>query len=588
MAAAINEFRREKIDQFWYYRNGLVWNRDERRRNNYSKADLPLLDSSPFIFVPNVVPLNKELQRPVQHQLDIDQYSKSANIKHLPPKAQIAWRESHRLRSAFSTRKTGFRYWKSLGWGGQGIASAYEQFFAGRKVRNMVVKMNFAADPAVMKNEILASALHPIINSRFRHRRCEHIVQITNTPTKGTDLLDGNNISWMTQLGLTRADVEAANAATPGDNTEGGNEAGSTAPPPPMPTVLIIEMLENGNLNDFLVQVREHNETVPQTVLWHFFKCLVRMCIGMAYPPDTRPDEYKNTPGPITETVPRTPNPPPEPRRFVHFDMDPLNIFIGGFKGAEHRMTPILKLGDFGCAANVADDRVDLYYEQLRWRGKRGFFAPEQFCVDWDYIPRDSNLVAAHEVAGNFRAHTNVWSIGLLMECIMTLCKPRAPPFPATTTRFPPAGLEEYYSYGTHLESLDIDNDLLNVVMRCQAHMPAHRPDLAFLETFVSSAIESKVYPNESDDEISAWVNRVMFTPPPSTTSTTVLAAGQPAPVQQVGIGHANVPTFPPQGTQTRFDTAPMGAGVPAPLQPVQPGGTASGTNAATVWYSFN
>ncbi|KAI0160227.1 kinase-like domain-containing protein [Xylariaceae sp. FL1272] len=562
MAAQINEFRREKIDQFWYYRNGLVWDREERRRQNYSKADLPLLDSSPFIIVPNVAPFSKELERPVQHRLNIDQYSKSANIDQLPPKARVAWRESRRLRTAFSKNKPGFRYLRSLGWGGQGIASAYEQFFAGRKVRNVVVKMSFAADPTVMKNEILAR----------------------------TDLFDGNNVNWMTRLGLTSADVEAANAATPSDNTEGGSEAGSTAPPPPMPTVLIIEMLENGSLHDFLVQVREHNETVPQTVLWQFFKCFVRMCIGMAYPPDTRSNEYRNVPGPITETVPKTSNPPPDPERFVHFDMDPMNIFIGGFKGAEHRITPILKLGDFGCSARVASARGDLYYEQLRWRGKRGYLAPEQFCLDWDYIPRDSNLVAAHEVAGNFRAHTNVWSIGLLMECIITLCKPRAPPYPATTTRLSPAGTEEYYSYGTHLEGLDIDDDLLNVIMRCQAHLPAHRPDLSFLETFVSSAIESKVYPNESDDEILAWVNRVMFSPPPSTT-TTVPPVDPTAAAQQVGTAQGSRAS--PQAFQTAADVPP------APMQPVppmsnqtalrssHPGHTLSGINEATVWYSF-
>jgi hypothetical protein len=39
------------------------------------------------------------------------------------------------------------------------------------------------------------------------------------------------------------------------------------------PTMLILEMLENGDLSDFIIKVLDHNEDVPNRILWSFFLC---------------------------------------------------------------------------------------------------------------------------------------------------------------------------------------------------------------------------------------------------------------------------------------------------------------------------
>lgn len=43
-------------------------------------------------------------------------------------------------------------------------------------------------------------------------------------------------------------------------------------------TTFITEMLENGDLRRFIVQTRDHNERVPNVVLWRFFLCCKSAC----------------------------------------------------------------------------------------------------------------------------------------------------------------------------------------------------------------------------------------------------------------------------------------------------------------------
>ncbi|KAJ3552202.1 hypothetical protein NPX13_g11171 [Xylaria arbuscula] len=127
---------------------------------------------------------------------------------------------------------------------------------------------------------------------------------------------------------------------------------------------------------------------------------LVRMCIAMAYPPADNP-AWKDEEPPITEEIPEEED-QIAPRRIVHFDFDPRNIFIGdiGDGNDEHELTPLLKLGDFGLATEIEYEQENFYYEQLRQYGKRGYYAPEQFCVDWDYINPDDGTVYQHPIAG--------------------------------------------------------------------------------------------------------------------------------------------------------------------------------------------
>lgn len=40
-----------------------------------------------------------------------------------------------------------------------------------------------------------------------------------------------------------------------------------------MGELLIMEFLENGDLQDFVIQARQKGKLIPQRVLWHFFLC---------------------------------------------------------------------------------------------------------------------------------------------------------------------------------------------------------------------------------------------------------------------------------------------------------------------------
>ncbi|KAI0455902.1 hypothetical protein F5B21DRAFT_513708 [Xylaria acuta] len=109
-----------------------------------------------------------------------------------------------------------------------------------------------------------------------------------------------------------------------------------------------VEYLENGTLGQF--QKRIENVTtltlpsgleipfmLPNRLLWSIFLCLIRACVGMAWPPDGLD---------VVLEVPA----PPEPLTLAHMDMHNNNVMFGGIdeKEEEHRIVPIAKLIDLG------------------------------------------------------------------------------------------------------------------------------------------------------------------------------------------------------------------------------------------------
>ncbi|RYP84097.1 hypothetical protein DL769_001242 [Monosporascus sp. CRB-8-3] len=97
----------------------------------------------------------------------------------------------------------------------------------------------------------------------------------------------------------------------------------------------ILEYVENGDLANLIHKLAEDKRTngrVPNRVLWAFWLCLVR---GLDLIPYREEDylavERRYQPDDLNEEVP-----PAEKRwrrqRMVHFDLDPLNVFISGFE----------------------------------------------------------------------------------------------------------------------------------------------------------------------------------------------------------------------------------------------------------------
>ncbi|TGJ85878.1 hypothetical protein E0Z10_g2868 [Xylaria hypoxylon] len=505
-------------ENFGNYRRGITWNDGP---STLRDAFQPISAKAPVIYMPASWLYTRQQPFRLYHQdrINIDTLEDIRDMKGLQDSFASAWRDLQQLKSYIVSQKERklFRYQRCLGWGGNGLAAAFDVLDQdGRKVRGVVVKTLFNDDKETLENEV---------DALKKHARCEHIVQL--------EYVDGE--------GVIDKDKEVDQSS---NKKRKPLPTGRKSPSPPPPMTIILELLENGDLASFIIKVRAHNEKIPNRVLWSFLLCLIRMCIGLAYPPD-RIESYNSLPGPITETVPHYLK--DKPARIVHFDMDPNNIFVGGLTGEEHQMTPILKLGDFGMATEILDDQHDMYYEHRRHWGKRGFFAPEQFCADWDYITRDRNLIKSHPIAGNYHWHTNVWGLGMYKET--------------------------YWTYGAHIANGrydHVDKLIQGIILRCQANFPEDRPRLGALEEFVLSNM-NKGYPEETDLDIVKWVHQILYEvplPPDETELAALSPMSSDGPPGTIGTGPKNPPTpvFFPQGIG--IDVPP---GQEPPLNPVAP-----------------
>ncbi|KAI1772988.1 kinase-like protein [Hypoxylon cercidicola] len=316
---------------------------------------------------------------------------------------------------------------------------------------------------------------------------------------------------------------------------------------------LLLEYAENGTLADLLHKLHDLGEDVPNRVAWQFFLCLVKACIAMEYPvakfhprrrerarganmlayrmremslqgSSTQAGGRQIRPGKIRGYELFESMPPPTRRwagqRLVHFDIDPQNILVGGMdrgplSDTEHRFIPRLILGDFGQAKKIRAAKGNNYYLAYRRRGKRGAYAPEQFGIDWEYIaPTHAKGydLSQSQIAGNYGPHTNVWSIGLVMWQIITKYFPLLPAVPSE--QHVPGGPPVHYAYDLEdRRYAAADADLKNLVTQCLMHNPADRPSLHDLLARVEAGTR-KQYPQESDQKVRAWVQRVVLPGP--------------------------------------------------------------------------
>ncbi|KAI1372313.1 kinase-like protein [Hypoxylon crocopeplum] len=467
MDSARAPFRRRMFDRYRFYRAGLRWDMVERRAQNYGNPELPR-PGAPEFEIPAGPRRQKKILRTLEDKVDLDQLTIS------PRGMEDAFEALQQIKAFFQAQPR-FNHIKCLNWGGFGLATMMAEVGPnGQELRRLVVKLALQFGSSKARDQLDAE-----MNLLRELRKAEHIVQIVDLPPNAF-VYDQYIMSL------------------------------------PM---MVMDMVPNGDLDGFFVKVRDYQERLPNSVLWTFLLCLVRACIAMAWPPASIPAN-ENNPGLITETIPddRRDN----PSRLVHFDLDSRNIFVGDVGNpavdGEHRFGPVLKAGDFGLATHVASNRDDFYYENLRTRGKEGYFLPEQFCNDWDYIPPDSNTIRNHRIAGNYGAHSNVWGIGLILESLITLCEPAMPPVPSQCSLGVPPGKESYITYGLHLQEPDydwVDQDLRNIVYRCQAHYPEDRPRLDSLLEGIIQLVATKTYPGETVEAIQDWLTKIMFEPGP-------------------------------------------------------------------------
>ncbi|KAI0428730.1 hypothetical protein F5Y09DRAFT_312356 [Xylaria sp. FL1042] len=475
------QLRTRLFNTFSAYRRGLDL------QDVDAPQQLPLQGAPLEVYFPHVRVMPQPFTLSERDKFNLDKHD---DERWVPDEFKVPWRQARALRDHFVFQFPGLKYNKCLGWGGNGLAALFDDCDQlGNRIRSVVVKMVYSENASVaMKIET---------DNLRRYEGAEHLLQILYAPSP----------------------------------EKGQHEPNSSTEQPKL-SCFITEMVENGDMAHFIAKVVVNKETIPNAILWRFLLCFVRMCTGLAYPPKSI-QELKGHSAPVKEAIPTDPN--VQPTRFVHFDFDPRNIFIGNLMAdGEHYLSPLLKLGDFGLGQNVKGDRENIYYERLRQFGKFFYYAPEQFCADWDYIEPNDGLIQARKypVAGNYGVHTNLWAVGLVMECLITLCQPRMPPTPSVVNH---SGFE-YYSYGGHLRDpafSHVDPDLITLVMGLQAHYPINRPTLVDLD--VERVIEMKGNCGKTDMELLEWMHRILYdVPPASSAMQGVQLTGAKTPLPEI------------------------------------------------------
>ncbi|KAI0975383.1 hypothetical protein F4678DRAFT_457663 [Xylaria arbuscula] len=108
--------------------------------------------------------------------------------------------------------------------------------------------------------------------------------------------------------------------------------------------VLVLDYVGYGSIQDLCKRMTVRDIRVPNRVLWSMFLCLIRACIGFAYPP-WQNDEQEMIPTDGSKSH----------SSIIHNDLHDENVLIGELMpdGIEHQHVPILKTIDFGKAAVV-------------------------------------------------------------------------------------------------------------------------------------------------------------------------------------------------------------------------------------------
>ncbi|SPQ26523.1 cc25b1bc-5976-4992-9d6c-7d8b4de0e9d1 [Thermothielavioides terrestris] len=336
----------------------------------------------------------------------------------MPPTPRDRPAAKRKLKLQLSHRRLRFEKW--LGWGGNGLASLFYLDSATQRVPRRGRRTYF----------VVKSCLRPDANSTAALQREDMI----------TDMFRG--LKHFVQL------KTFPNAEQPRRSARLGGQANLQPSQTRTNDIMLLEYLPRGSLHKALCGASANNLTFQTRLLWEIFHCLVQSTIAMAYPPPQYPALYPgglNAAAPVMEVFP--PGNIPTPSRFVHFDIDPSNVLVGGNDPTvdpDHPVAPVMKLSDFGISNEVtdavrADGEQALHFRRL---AKHRFFTPEQFTKEWDWVPLGRHPYAGAPwpttVAGQWGWASNLFQVGLAMACLITQCYPPCPPVPGLIWIFHP------------------------------------------------------------------------------------------------------------------------------------------------------
>ncbi|KAI1376970.1 hypothetical protein F4677DRAFT_459362 [Hypoxylon crocopeplum] len=249
----------------------------------------------------------------------------------------------------------------------------------------------------------------------------------------------------------------------------------------------VVEYLQHGTLDQFQTRIIYSGQILPNSILWAIFLCLVRGCIGMAWPPKAPPVWLERTQS-------------EEPSRLAHADLHDENVVFGVLNSAqlvyaedtvylqEHHLIPPLKLIDFG----------EAYEKKI----------PDPIGLDSPLASYDGKLnLAAYRSTGRVNPATqkNILDVGVNMAKLI-----------ARQRQGSSKPCREWMQDPNVHPWLDPDLRLL--VQRCLAIEPANRPTLDEFMMLIDNNVFSRTgayYGDagkpggfESDDTIRYIVSR--------------------------------------------------------------------------------
>ncbi|KAI1328703.1 kinase-like domain-containing protein [Xylariaceae sp. FL0255] len=312
-------------------------------------------------------------------------------------RAQQIWKE---LNDRFGVHSY-VKYQKVLGFGGFGMVQQWSTFnLDGTKGEDIAVK-------GTTDDAALISGLQDEIYWTKIFKNSEHLMQLRDIP------LHPSTIDLYEKL-LTR-DISVW------QNNENH----------PQP-VMVMEVMRHGALAQLIHRVSTARtyynprtsrnedklvEFIPNRILWRLLLCMVRSCLGMAFPEPTNVPQQPS--GSAMGIIPKPPLYREEfrsdipPRPIVHFDLDVQNVFLGEIDisgvDQEHNVFPISKIADYGLMVYWQDSWTLVQKDMYSSGGKAPYKAPE-------HLSR-----GRLNEAGIYGPQTNVWGVGLTLFSCITL-----------------------------------------------------------------------------------------------------------------------------------------------------------------------
>ncbi|RYP32617.1 hypothetical protein DL767_005122 [Monosporascus sp. MG133] len=227
---------------------------------------------------------------------------------------------------------------------------------------------------------------------------------------------------------------------------------------------VIMEYIENGTLRQFQQRIARAHRTLPDGTtarlvlpnrfLWSIFFCLLRACVGMAWPP-AGPDVQLETPLAI------------QPLGLTHSDMHQGNIMFGRLypEEAEHSRVPMVRLIDFGEANVMRPDASHLLVDE---------FSKNKYDV-----PLDLTRYRPASGSRNQAIDKNLMDIGCVMAQVLA------------GRDFAFVGACRGFIWDPDIHP-SLDPDLRLLIQRCLAVDPLNRPRLEELTALIDGHIKTE------------------------------------------------------------------------------------------------